>query len=80
MRNAKRLLVIMIFVLGSIIFMQLRDINNMQTTKKQTIFSFQRGKSLICQVSLGGRASILINKKNDELINIAYCTLIEDRA
>lgn len=70
--------------------MQLGFTNNTQTTKKQTILAFQRGKSLICQASLGGRASVLVNKKGgwhlykkqyfkkeNDLLNIAYCTLVE---
>lgn len=90
MRNAKRLLATIIFLLGGIILMQLGGMNSTQPSKKQTILAFQRGKSLICQASLGGRASILVNKKDDwyiykkqyfkkgdELINIAYCTLVE---
>ncbi len=90
MRNAKKVLATIIFLLGIIILMQLGDMNSTQTTKKQTILSFQRGKSLICQASLGGRASILVNKKDDwniykkqyfkkgdEVINVAYCTLVE---
>jgi hypothetical protein len=90
MRNAKRLLATIIFLLGGIILMQLGGMNSTQTTEKQTMLAFQRSKNLICQASLGGRTAVLVNKKSDwyiykkqyfnkgdELINVAYCTLVE---
>ena len=61
-----------------------------QNDPTSLILSFQRSSNLICQASLGGRASLLVNKhdgwsiyknkyfkKGDELVKITYCTQVE---
>ena len=58
---------------------------------KLNVLHFQKSKELICRTSLGGRASVLVNKqsgytlykgkyfkKGNELIDIEYCTQVED--
>jgi len=77
------------FVILWMIFINFQHTDN--TNLKPNILPFQNNKDFICQTSLGGRASIIVNKKSgysiykdkyfkkgNELINIKYCTQVEE--
>ena len=83
-------LAIIMFFVALMTYANIHD-NPDNTNPKLNISHFQKNKDLACQTSLGGRTSILVNKqsgyslykgeyfkKDDELINIEYCTQIEE--
>jgi len=88
-KSFKIIIYIIAFIILWMIFINIEHQDN--TNLKPNILHFQNNKELICQTSLGGRASIIVNKKNgysiykdkyfkkgNELINIKYCTQVEE--
>jgi len=64
----------------------------LENNAKQAIISFKKGDNLICQVSFGNRASLLINKHNgwslykkqyfkkgEQLLSVGFCNVESEK-
>ena len=86
MESLLKIVTVITVAIGVITFAYYSDELNRKNDPQLKIQNFEQNKDLICQLSLGGGAAIIVNKKSgyslykesyfkkgNELFNIEYC-------